>query len=173
MNVFVINRDDRPERWVDVQKELIQYGIKPTRFFAEITTPGWVGCRESHLSLLEQNKDEEHLLVFEDDVVFLQDPVFLMGQAFLELPSDWDCVYFGASPKEPQEKYSEHLFRLKNAHTTHAIMWNMKGEAVPYVLKHRDEIRKWDDYLASVIQPRFNYFVVFPMVATRHSKNPL
>jgi hypothetical protein len=171
MKVFCINRNDRPQRWNDVWDELIRVGIKPERFSAVVAKPGWIGCRDSHLKLFEQNKDREHLLIFEDDVKFLVDPVNAIAECFAELPPDWDCLYFGASPKEPQERYSEHLFRLKNAHTTHAILWNMKGDAVDYILDHKDDIKKIDDFFATVIQPMFKCFVVFPMVATQSDKH--
>ena len=167
MKCYVINRNDRPQRWDKVWDELIRVGIKPERFPAIIATPGWVGCRDSHLKLLEQNRNEEHVIIFEDDVIFITDPVFAIEKCFTELSPDWDCLYFGASPKQPQERYSEHLFKLNNAHVTHAILWNMQGEAVKQILVDKDQIRKWDDYLATVIQPKFNCFVVYPMVATQ------
>ena len=86
----------------------------------------------------------------------------------MQLPSKWDCLYLGASPKEPQVRYSDNLFRLNNAHVTHAIIWhNRKDGAVDYILEHRNEINKIDDYFAKVIQPRFNCFVIYPMLCTQ------
>jgi GR25 family glycosyltransferase involved in LPS biosynthesis len=170
VNSYCINRDDRPERWADVQKEFNRIGMTAVfRFPAVITSPGWHGCRESHLAILEMNKYEDGVIIFEDDVVFLRDAVSSMVDALNQLIVETtDCLYLGASPKEPQERYSKNLFKLNNAHTTHAIFWhNRKGGAVEYILEHKQDIGKWDDFLANVIQPKFNCFVTYPMIATQ------
>jgi GR25 family glycosyltransferase involved in LPS biosynthesis len=143
--------------------------IRVTRFTALDTKPGWVGCAMSHLTLMEQNKNEDRFAIYEDDVKFLH-RLELVHIAMLQLPDDWDCLYLGASPKEPQQRYSGNLFRLKNAHVTHAIIWhNRKGGVVEYILSHSSHIRKYDDYLATVIQPQFNCFVTYPMIATQQT----
>jgi len=167
MKNYVINLNRRVERWQYVKEHLADLGIKVIRFPAIDTKPGWVGCRESHLQILELCKDEEVFTIYEDDVKFVGGPDSI-EPIMSQLPPDWDCLYLGASPKEPQERYSENLFRLKNAHVTHAIVWhNRKDGAVEYILSHKHHIRKWDDYLATVIQPMFNCFVVYPLVATQ------
>jgi hypothetical protein len=100
-------------------------------------------------------------------VQFLQ-PWGDVVRALIQLPDSWDCLYLGASPKEPQERYSENLFTLKNAHVTHAIVWNKRHNgAIEYILTHKSDIRKYDDYLATIIQPNFNCFVCFPLVASQ------
>ena len=167
MKNYVINLNRRVERWQYVKEHLADLGIKVIRFPAIDTKPGWVGCRESHLQILELCKDEEVFTIYEDDVKFVGGPDSI-EPIMSQLPPDWDCLYLGASPKEPQERYSENLFRLKNAHVTHAIVWhNRKDGAVEYILSHKHHIRKWDDYLATVIQPMFNCFVVYPLVVTQ------
>ena len=139
----------------------------PTRFPAVDTTPGWVGCRESHLQVLEMFKDCDGFAIYEDDVKFLTslDYIYIaMGQ----LPDDWDMLYLGASPKEPQERYSDNLFKVKNAHVTHAIIWHPRvGGAIDYILEHRQEIRKIDDFFATTIQPKFNCFLTYPLICTQ------
>jgi len=164
MKINVINLNRRSDKWAYMRTELERMSIRAIRFTAIDTKPGWIGCRESHLRLLEMNRNEDTFAIYEDDVKFLNDK----WDFYDELPEDWDCLYLGASPKESQERYSEHLFRLKNAHVTHAIIWhNRPGGAIEYILSHKADIRKWDDYLATVIQPMFNCFVTFPMVATQ------
>lgn len=167
MRAYCINLDRRPDKWAYMRTEFERMYIRVTRFSALDTKPGWKGCRDSHLAVMELCKDENMFIIYEDDVQFLEDRA-AMSRAIAQLPDDWDCLYFGASPKEPQERYSENLFRLKNAHVTHAILWrNRHDGAVKYILNHREDIGKFDDYLATVIQPKFNCFVAYPLIATQ------
>lgn len=142
-------------------------GISPIRFSAIDTKPGWHGCRQSHIDILEIMPANDIIAIYEDDVKFLQS-WRVVFDAMNQLPEDWDCLYLGASPNEPQERYSKNLFRVKNAHVTHAIVWNKRHNgAIDHILSHKSDIRKWDDYLATVIQPRFNCFLTYPMVVTQ------
>lgn len=164
---WVINLDKRVERWIYVREELFSMGIKPIRFSAIETKPGWHGCRDSHLQILQSAEKNSVVAIYEDDVKFLQ-PWSVVFKAMNQLPENWDMLYLGASPKEPQERYSENLFKLKNAHVTHAIVWNIRHKgAVEYLLTHKSDIRKYDDYLAQAIQPNFNCFLCYPLVATQ------
>ena len=173
---YCINRDDRPERWADVQKEFDRIGMPAKRVSAVISTPykrGWEGCRDSHIkTLIDIDMSGEMGLVFEDDVVFLcekEDFWDNFSKAVNELPHDWDALYLGASPQEPQERYSPHLYRLSRAWTTHAILWNHKGLTINTIItdSNNHKIGKWDVYLSDVIMPGYNIFVTSPMLCTQ------
>ena len=167
MRNFCINLERRPERWRYVRNEFHKLGIDVERFIAYDIKPGWVGCSKSHLEIMRLCKDENMFGIYEDDVKILRG-LSVLHRAFEQLPEDWDCLYLGASPKQQQERISENLFRLNNAHVTHAIIWrNRTGGAVKHILSHEHHIKKYDDYLATVIQPKFNCFVTYPMVATQ------
>ena len=167
MNSYVINLDKRVERWYYVREHLHDMEISPVRFSAIESKPGWVGCRDSHLRILSMTPPNDIVAIYEDDVKFLE-PWETVLTSISQLPISWDCLYLGASPKQPQERVSENLFGLKNAHVTHAIIWNRReGGAVEYILSHANDIRKYDDYLATVIQPRFNCYVTYPICVTQ------
>ncbi len=167
MSIYIINRDDRPERYAHAKAELLAHRMDAIRFPAIITKPGWMGCRDSHLAIMDKCKEEKEFFILEDDILILDVPNYY-PIAYSELPEDWDALYLGASPKEPQEWYSTHLYKLKNAHTTHAIVWhNRTNGAVEYILSHKHHIKKIDDYFATVIQPKFNCFVISPMMITQ------
>jgi glycosyl transferase, family 25 len=169
MRSYCINLDRRPDKWEYVSKHLAERGIEPDRFPAIDRKPGWVGCRESFLKLLtDQYFSEDPFCVYEDDVIFLEH-IDVVCKAMAELPKDnWDCLYLGASPREPQERYSNNLFRLKNAVCLHAVIWNPRSEgALEYIVSHQKDIEKIDDYMATVIQPMFNCFCTFPLVVTQ------
>ncbi len=167
MTSYVINLDKRVERWYYVREELFSLGIKIIRFPAIETKPGWIGCRDSHLEILRKTPKGDMVAIYEDDVMFLE-PWESVLRSISQLPVAWDCLYLGASPKETQKKINDNLFRLKNAHVTHAIIWNNRPSgAVSYILQNSGDIKKWDDYLATVIQPKFNCYITYPICATQ------
>lgn len=107
--------------------------------------------------------DSETLLFLEDDVVFRD--LGHLELALSELPSDWDIVYLGANLLNGQpERYSEHLFRVTSAWTTHAIGYNKK--VIPFLLDNQpDANAEMFDNALSRWLPDLQAFVVAPMVA--------
>jgi hypothetical protein len=166
MKVFCINLDRRSDKWAYVRIEFERMDIRVIRITGIDIKPGWVGCREGHLQIIENNRDEGMCMVFEDDVKFLE-PWETIERALSQLPIGWDMLYLGASPKEPQKRYSQNLFRLKNAHCMHAYIINNSNGCMDYVLDHRQNIKKIDDYFATEIQSRFDCFITYPMAVTQ------
>ena len=168
MNYYVINLDDRPGRHRRVTKELNTAGIPFTRVPAVRTTPGRIGCARSHVKAL-MGAEGDIFTVFEDDVKLLW-PREMIHQCLWELPPDWDMLYLGASPQEPLEQYSGHLYRLGKSKTTHAIVWHRRpGGAMEYVIENEDSIDvAIDNWLSREVHPRFNCFLAYPLICTQH-----
>ena len=169
MRTFCINLDRRSDKWAYMRCELERVGITATRFTAIDTKPGWRGCRDSHIRLMEMCRNEETFLILEDDVKFLcDDPIGAIVDVMDDLPYNWDALFLGASPQEPQERYSDHLYRLKNALTAHAIVWhNRHNGAVERILTDKSLIGKIDVYLRDWIFPNYNCFLIKPLCATQ------
>lgn len=170
MKTYCINLDERTDRWKHAVEQFAILGWPVSRVAAIKAEPGWVGCRDTHLKILRELYDnKEDALILEDDVQFLIDPEDLLERIMEQLPGNWDMLYFGASPNQPQERFSPNLFRINNAHVTHAIMWHCrKGGAMEYVLNHAQDIEKIDDFFAVEVQPRFNCYVSSPMICTQY-----
>jgi hypothetical protein len=171
METYVINRSDRPDRLHDIRIELENQGMNAHLFPAIIDKVGYKGCRDSHLAIMEKCRNETMFMILEDDAEFLLPKTMtelVIKGALEQLPSDWDALYLGASPQEPQEGYSTNLFRLRNAKTTHAIIWhNHSGSALQYILAHKSDIGKTDRYLYEVIMPKFQVYCTYPMLVTQ------
>jgi len=170
MKTFVINLDHRPHRWHHVKAEAEKMNLDVERVSAVYHKDkrGWHGCRDSHLKVLEMGREHGIFCVLEDDALFLQGAADIISKAMQQLPPDWDMLYLGSSPQELQERYSDNLFRLRNAWCTHAMIWNAReGGALEYVLAHREDITKIDVYYAGVIQFKFNTFTVDPIACTQ------
>ena len=109
-------------------------------------------------------------MTFEDDVLFKD-----MGRleaALKELPADWDIFYLGANitdmvfgiKENPPVRYSEHLYRVRKAWTTHAIGYSRKivEKIVAQYPVHTYEM--FDNWLNSEILPVCKAYLINPMV---------
>ena len=167
MLIYVINLHRRPERLDAMREELKKQGLNAKLFTAIDEKPGYIGCKKSHLLLFEKCKTEPFFLILEDDCTFIED-ISYFDECVRQLPLNWDCLYLGGSPRKPQERYSDNLFWANGVYTTHAILWhNRKGGAIEYILSHKDDIEKIDNYFASVIQPLFNCYLTYPLIITQ------
>jgi hypothetical protein len=151
------------------------HGVERLNAVKEIGPHQSFSHSERNILLDFLHSDAKTLLHLEDDVQFKSTEH--LEAAITQLPSDWDILYLGANlilwnNGEPQpERYSEHLFRVKCAWTTHAIAYNKK--CVERVLARQPGFSEvmFDNYLSTVL-PELNAFCVAPMIAyqrPRHS----
>jgi hypothetical protein len=163
MKAYCINLLSRPERWMEFKEQKLPFEVE--RFEAIKNTIGWVGCRDSYLSVLEKVKGLTFIM--EDDCLFLESWSFI-DDVMKQLPDDWDLLYLGATLNEPLKKYSENLYRITWGWTTHAILYN--GDKVAkYILQNRNKINKIDVFMANYVQPNFNCFITYPLCATQRA----
>lgn len=165
---YCINLDRRADKWAYVRTEFDRMGIRVNRFTAVNTKPGWKGCRDSHIAIMELCKGENMFTVYEDDVQFLTG-LQTVTDSFNELP-DWDILSLGCSPQEPLTQYSPHLFKLdKTAWCMHAYMMNNNNGLVDFVLENRDKIGKIDKWFSENVyaNPRFHCFLAYPLIVTQ------
>lgn len=156
--------------WQIAQAEFNRVGLEVEKYQAvkEIGPHQSFSHSERNILLDFLHSDAETLLHLEDDVVFRD--LSLLQAALLQLPADWDIVYLGANlvlwnNGEPwPERYSDHLFRVKCAWTTHAIAYNKK--CVRRILEGQPsfDAQMFDNWLSTRL-PELNAFCVAPMVA--------
>lgn len=165
-----INLDKRTDRREMCESELERVGIKADRFEAYEGNNKHLAFCKSQWNCLNECK-EKSVLILEDDVVFKN--VDHLPQALSELPSDWDVVYLGANINGTNlERFSGHLFRIRNSFTTHAVGYSSKMAKwiVENFSYHTDEYEKegliiYDEWLRVNVQQQFKCFLVYPMVA--------
>ena len=173
MKSYVINLDRRPDKWKYSLSEFAKMGIDIIRFPAFPTKPGWMGCRDSHIAVMEKGEYENCISIYEDDVKFLYPPIefnnHLLDSTW-ELPDDWDFLSLGASPQEPMDKYSDNLVHLNGtAWCLHAYIINNSNGLIDFVLENRANIGKIDKWFSEnvYINPRFKCFMTYPILATQ------
>lgn len=163
---FCINLPERTDRWREVQEEFKKIGLgSVNRVEAIKASPGWIGCRESHLAVLRLCQDEKRFTIFEDDVQFTDNAMQILALAEKQLPKKWDMLYLGANLMKPIERHSANLYRLKGAYTTHAMIFNNKE--IAKMILSAPPFRKIDCFMETYIQEYFNVYIVSPMIATQ------
>lgn len=100
--IFCLNLDRETERWERAHRrhERLDIAWQVERFPA-VETPDnhHRGCAMSFRSMIAEAKRRgyEHVLLLEDDAVFLDDAIAVMRDAVVELPHlDWDLCFLGA-----------------------------------------------------------------------------
>lgn len=175
--IFCINLEKRKDRWIHVQQQFDKIGIgdKVKRFSAIERKDGRLGCIKSHLEILKlaQRSNLKNVLVFEDDVVFVNNDVQgVMGNVIEQLPQNWELLYLGANLHSPLVKQSDNLVKLFNGFSTHAISYNSnlynifikRYNTMNTVMLQGDILDVW---LASTIQTRGNSYLVKPLLASQ------
>lgn len=163
--------------WPQACAELERVGLTDVWRFDAVPVDGdrIAGPHQSFSASVRQILDDfivsgaQTLLHLEDDVVFQR--LDHLTIALSELPANWDIVYLGANllcwghVTDPQpERFSPHLFRVRQAWCTHAIGFNRK--VVPFILENQPDFsaQMIDNWLSAQL-PRLNAYCVAPMVA--------
>lgn len=167
--ILVINLPERTDRLVQFEAEAVRVGMSNVYKTAGIKHANpMLGFNEAqHNALLAC---EGNSLILEDDVVFSN--IGHLGAALYELPYDWDLCYLGGNLQgtdlcswDPPKHYSQHLRRVTQAWTTHAIAYSESG--LKKILADWDFTsgRMYDDWLREAVESKLNAYVVNPMVA--------
>lgn len=159
------------EDWPEACQELERVGIDGVWRFRplEIDNKLILGPHQSFNGSTRQMlldfyaEEKETCLILEADCVFKE--LDHLEKALSELPIDWDLVYLGGNVREPApERISEHLFRVRDCWTTHAIGYRRK--VIPFLLENQpgfsDEM--YDCWMSRQL-PNLNAYIVSPMVA--------
>ena len=162
MKVKVINLASRTDRWQSMQEQLRAFGVSDYERF-DAYTGGATGFNKSvHYAL----KDEQELLLLEDDCIFLGTYNDLIA-AKAKLPDDWDMLYLGANVLTPQKQYTDGIWHLDNAWTSHAILYSDKGAEWCYKNFQHDDVTIYDEWLRTVAQKQLKCFIMNPMIAVQ------
>ena len=122
INHYYINLEERKDRNKLIKNELSKIGIKsPNRFNAIKNKEGAVGCTMSHIEVLKKakNKNWDYVVVFEDDVLFLN-PTRTINKLNKIFNSDikWDVIILGGNNYKPYEILDEDCIKVSNCQTT-------------------------------------------------------
>jgi glycosyl transferase family 25 len=120
-NIFYINLNTRPDRKSYFEKEITKIGINAKRFEAIKHACGAVGCSMSHLTLLKLAKQEkmDHILIMEDDIMFLNPEVFINSlNTFLSNNINFDVLLISGNNMGEYTKIDDTCVKITKCQTT-------------------------------------------------------
>lgn len=120
-NIFYINLDTRPDRKVFFENQMRMVGLKATRFNAIKNTNGAIGCSLSHLHLLQHAKkyNLDHILIMEDDIMFLNPQIFIQNiNNFLSNHDNFDVLLIAGNNMGEYVRIDDNCVKISHCQTT-------------------------------------------------------
>lgn len=124
-HAYYINLLSRPDRKDHVEEQLRSIGIVAERFNAIQMQNGAIGCSMSHLRILEmaRNKNLDHVLIVEDDVLFTKPRVFIKQfNKFLSNNKTFDVVLLAGNNMPPYVTIDDTCVQVTQCQTTTAYL---------------------------------------------------
>lgn len=172
--IICINLPKRTDRRELAKTEFSKYGI-PVQFFDAIQhLDGRIGLQMTLLKIFKDNYLCDNLLIFEDDVLFINDPVNKLRLALYDLPPNFDMLYFGANRTEPCLNVTSNLKLLHNALACHAVCY--ANRMFFKYIRHLYRVTKQgyiatdldiSDVFLTSIQADGHCYMVNPIIATQ------
>lgn len=129
---FVVNLDDRPDKWNETKASFKGTGIRLQRFSAIRDKKGWIGCAKSHVALAAAALEKEYpwILVLEDDCEPADDFVKRWPRIQKRLWANrdaWDIFLGGATYVDgPATKLDSDLIQIGQGFSTHFYVLNSR-----------------------------------------------
>lgn len=169
------------EEWRMAEEEFARVGLDGVQKFQSLPD---IGPHQSFSKSVRQilidfhESTAETLLHMEDDVSFRE--LGHLESGLRELPADWDACYLGANlllwgggADIPPERFSDHLFRIRGAWTSHAIAFSRRP--IAFLLENQPgfSAQMFDNFLSDHLR-NLNAYIVAPMVAyQRHHESSI
>ena len=115
-HTLYINLEERLDRRIHVEQQLKSIGIcNPIRFNAVKMRDGRIGCSMSHLKCLKlaQKNRWNHVLIVEDDITFLDAPMFSTQlSGFFQDKLAYDVLFLGGNVVPPYKPVNRHCVQV-------------------------------------------------------------
>jgi hypothetical protein len=159
MIAYVINLDNRTDKWRWCQREL-------TPHFDVVRVPaiqyqwGWLGLARTFKQIFKEATGD--VLIFEDDATY-RGTITDLTNAIADLPREWEMLMLGANIKHPSmDRITKNVARTYGAWTTHAIYYSY---ALCQEMVSIDLDVPIDEYFRTIVHPRGNSYVVYPFLS--------
>jgi GR25 family glycosyltransferase involved in LPS biosynthesis len=128
-HALYINLDSRKDRLDHVETQLAELkttengmvNLVAERFKAIKHAEGAIGCSMSHMRCIQlaKERDWDHVLVCEDDILFTNVPMFLTQLSkFMATVPDWDVVLLAGNNIPPFQVVNDACIQISNCQTT-------------------------------------------------------
>jgi hypothetical protein len=159
MTIKILTTLNASDRLVQAKREVSKLGYNAQAYYAIKHEDAKISFNLSMKDIVS-NCEADVLMMFEDDVEIRNCDHF--HAAISQLPSDWELCYLGANIIGEYFRYSDNLFKVNGAWTTHAVLYNNPKKLCE---SYNDMTHQFDDWLLRYIQPQMKSFIISPMIA--------
>lgn len=183
-DVFCINLKKRNDRREQATAEFHKVGLEKRAVFIygeDNKKDGRIGLQTTLHKIFSYAIESklDRILIFEDDVQFINDPVHKLKLALNDLKyafnNKFDLLYFGATRTQPCMKVTNNLMLLHGGLSAHAVCYN--HTVFKDYAKHLKRVINQgcietdydisDVFLAAEIQTRGKSYMIYPVIATQ------
>lgn len=168
--VYLINLAKRTDRLLQAAEELEKFNIPYKRISAIEKENGAEGLRDTMLLIFNEALEQGHenVLVFEDDVEFLDEPLnFIMDKVMEQMPDGYRMIMLGGQFSNGFTHFhSPNLLPVTKAFSTHAVMYSRLAMREIVDLGMGYPIDNW---LVAEVQTRGGTYATYPMLASQRA----
>jgi len=169
--IVLLNLNIREDRLLQCAEQFEQYGIPYERVTA-IHDPeqGARGLRDTMVKVFNEaiESNIDNLLVFEDDVLFVESPSAVddtMNKVLSQLPENYDMCMLGCQPTAGfTHFFSPNLLPVQKAYSTQAVLYSKKG--IKEIMA-RGMGYPIDNWMVDEIQIMGHTFTTYPLLASQ------
>jgi GR25 family glycosyltransferase involved in LPS biosynthesis len=166
--VVVLSQIERIDRRYLFDQQAKEAGLDYRYFFSIQDPDPKRSFNLSHKAILTEfaKSDDEYILVMEDDADLRN--IDMVDEIMSQLPKKWDMLYLGANVKPTPEftnptRVDHNMFRLWNAYTTHAIIYNRRTASLISVKYNAETM--YDAWLDWQILPVVKAYICCPFLS--------
>lgn len=170
--IFCINLLKREDRLLEFVEQAEKYEIPFQRYSAIENSKGAEGLKDTMVSLFTEciEKNYEHVLVFEDDMVIVEGPEIFhntMNSVVNNLPPNYVMVFLGCQlTGEIKSFYSKNLMKANKMFSTHAVLYSKRGMKEALAQGITGPI---DNFYVSNLEPLNESYAVVPILCSQRS----
>ncbi len=166
--IYLINLEKRVDRLFNAVEELEKFDIPYKRICAVEKENGAEGLRDTMLIIFREAEEQgyQNILVFEDDILFLDEDVNLeMNKVVEQLPKDYRLLFLGAQYSNGFTHFhSPNLLPVTKAFATHATCYS--ALAIKEILAFGMQF-PIDNWMVTDVQTRGGCYGTYPLLATQ------
>ena len=167
--IVVINVQRRTDRLAQFNEEAKKIGFRFEIHYAidgkEVGIDPIVAGRLSHIEVLKSIKDDERVLICEDDALFREDFNEALDSYMAELPKDWDIFYLGAIKNETQPV---NKYWVKQVVSTGTQAYCVNPAKRDLFIQIAEEFDQWIDVAYRLWADRTKAYIAHPNLVIQH-----
>lgn len=170
--ILLINLPRRTDRLASASAQLLKYNI-PFELVPGIEQENADGAYGIWFTLKQIFSDAisagiKRLLIFEDDLKFVEDPNYYLPWMLdqLEEQKDWHIFYLGPNTHKPLNQVAPNLLLAEQCRGLHAVAYSYDG-MLAALQNMQFYYRPIDTVFESRMQTKGNCYTAFPLLATQ------